>query len=330
MRKSHLALVTILATAACDYATVAQFQPPQAPESVAIESDGSLVVSMALTGEVVRVDPETGSASTITFIPLGQCAPNPLPPIMGALAIGGDGSIYVTANTCDLADRGVWKIDPVSGAATLHSPALPNVLANGISIVDDTIYVADSLSPNGDLWSAPLSGGPLSVFASSPLIAPNGDVLDFTPDQPGDEIPYPGANGVQRYLDAEGGAKRLVISNSSSADLVLLNLETKEFEVLANAGTGCDDIAVDEKGNVLCTTDAFQTVLAVHPSGIVKTILDANASKKPDELDGPTAVACKVGGRTCYVSNASFPFFPSTGNGPSVGEFKWVHKGFSR
>lgn len=329
-RMPHLFSLAILAIAACDYETVAQFQPPQAPESVAIEASGSVVVSMALTGDIVRVDPHTGSFSTIATIPLGQCPPNPFPPIMGALALDDAGDIYVTANTCDPANRGIWKVDAVSGAASLNNSISPAVLANGISIVDDQIYFTDTLNPSGDFWTAPVSGGPASIFASSPLLAPTGDVFDPTPGQPGDEVPFPGANGVQRYLDGDDGHKQLVIANSGSGNLVLLDLEDKGFDVLVSNNIGCDDIAVDVKGNVLCTTDAFQTLLALSPDGDVKTVFDANDSHDPTPLDGPTAVTCKEGRRLCYISNAQFPFFPSTGNGPSIGEFKWVFKGFER
>lgn len=320
------ALLTLTAAVGCDYETVAALQSPTAPESVAIESDTSVVFSDALTGLVQRVDIDTGATSVITALPLGQCPPNPFPPILGAVAIDDQGFIYVNANTCDVADRGVYKIDPVTGAASVHVPLAPNVLANGLAIADDQLFIVDTFSDT--LLSAPLSGGPASAFSSSPLFAPTGDVFDPTPGTPGDEVPLPGGNGLQRYDD-----DNLVLANSSSGDLVLVPLDGSTPTLLTNTQPGCDDIAVDVKKNILCTTDAFQTLVVVDPHGNTHLVFDGLAdpnSKRFAPLDGPTAVTCEVGGRNCYVSNASFPFFPPTGAGPSIGSFKWKYKGAAR
>lgn len=324
MKKLTIGL-TLLTLTACDYETVSSFQSPSAPESVAIESEDSVVWADALTGLVQRTDTNTGATSVITALPLGQCAPNPFPPILGALAIDDAGSIYVNANTCDVQDRGVYKIDPVTGQASLHVPLAPNVLSNGLAIADGQLFIVDTFSDT--LLSAPLVGGAASPFVSSPLFAPSGDVFDPTPGVPGDEVPLPGGNGVQRYDE-----DNLVLANSSTGDLVLVPLDGSTPTLLQNVDPGCDDIAVDVKGNVLCTTDAFQTVIAVMPGEGQKVIFDGNdqASDKFAPLDGPTAVTCEVGGRTCYVSNAAFPFFPSTGQGPSIGSFRWKFKGAQR
>lgn len=330
MRKSALFLSTLLLTltvvTGCDYETLAPLQSPTAPESVAIENDTSVVFSDALTGLVQRVDRDTGATSVIAALPLGQCAPNPFPPILGAVAIDDQGFIYVNANTCDPADRGVYRIDPVSGAASVHVPLAPSVLANGLAIADDQLFIVDTFSDT--LWSAPLAGGPATPFVTSPLFAPTGQVFDPTPGVPGDEVPLPGGNGLQRYDD-----DNLVLANSSSGDLVLVPLDGSAPSLLVNTQPGCDDIAVDVKGNILCTTDAFQTLVVVDTHGNTHLVFDGLADpsdKKFAPLDGPTAVTCEEGGRTCYISNASFPFFPPTGAGPSIGTFKWKYKGAAR
>lgn len=301
-----------MAVAACDYTTVASpsLVPPATPEAVAIEPGGTLVVSDALAGRVLRVDPHSGDVSVLATLPLGQCAPNPFPPLLGALDVDAEGNIYINANTCNITDRGVWKISP-AGDAALHVPLAADVLANGLTIANDTLFVVDTFSNR--LWSAPLSGGAASVFVTSPLFVPSGAVLDPTPGQPGDEVPLPGGNGLEQY-----DHDNLVLANSSTGDLVLVPLDGSEPTILHTVqDAGCDDIAVDIKGNVLCTTDYYQTVLVVKPGEGQKVLFDAE-----DGLDGPTDVSCR--GKTCYVSNAAFPFFPGTGNGPSVGKFRWV------
>lgn len=311
VKRVLLPALAVLALAGCDYETIASNLPPAAaPEAVTIRPDGTLAVSDALAGRVLTVDPDTGVVDVLATLPLGQCAPNPFPPILGALDTDHVGNVYVNANTCDPADRGVYKVEP-DGTATLHVPLGPDVLANGLTIANDTIFIVDTFSDR--LWSAPLAGGGASIFVTSPLFLPSGDVFDPTPGQPGDEVPLPGGNGLERY-----DGQNLVLANSSTGDLVLVPLDGSAPTVLDTVSPGCDDIAVDLKGQVLCTTDAFQTVIAVKPGHGQKIILDAADG---DPLDGPTDVTCK--GKRCYVSNAAFPFFPSTGNGPSIGTFKW-------
>lgn len=313
MKRPLFAALLVLSAAACDYETIATFTTPQSPQSVAIEDDGNLVVSSALTGEILRVDPESGATSTVAVIPLGQCEPNPLPALMGALALDDSGNIYVNANTCAPEDNGVWKIDPVSGSAQLHVPLPKSILANGLAIKDDGLFIVDTYGDT--LFRAPLAGGPASPFVTSPLLAPTGDTIDG--------VLIPGGNGVQRYEDG------LVVANSSSGNLVFVD-DAGTASILATSAIGCDDISVDVKGNVLCTTDAIQQIYVISPTRGSKLLFDATRTEDPDPLDGPTAVTCEEGGRTCYVTNAAFFFFAGTGNGPSVGSFKWKFPGAPR
>lgn len=312
MKRLFALFALVLCVAACDYETVASITPPANPEAVAIEPGGTLAVSDALTGKILRVEPDTGSVAELAALPLGQCAPNPFPPILGALAVDDAGNIYVNANTCDPANRGVWQVTP-SGSTSLHAPYGPDVLGNGLTIADDKLFIVDTFSDR--LFSAPLAGGAAAVFVTSPLFAPSGATI------PGTQTPLPGSNGLERY-----DHDRLVLANSSTGDLVSVPLDGSTPTVLVNSQPGCDDIAVDIKGRILCTTDAFQTITVVDPSsGSTKILFDANAD--PDDktfapMDGPTDVSCR--GKRCYVSNAAFPFFPGTGEGPSIGTFKWV------
>lgn len=312
MKRFAFLASTLFGLAACDYETVAQLQPPANPEAVAVRLDGSLLVSDALTGRVLTVDPDTGDVGTLATLPLGQCAPNPFPPIMGALDLDLAGNAYITVNACDPANRGVWKIQP-DGTASLHAPYGPDVLGNGLTVADDQVFVVDTFSDR--LWSAPLSGGPASVFVTSPLFAPSGDLI------PGTDVPKPGGNGLERY-----DAHSLVLANSSTGGIVRVPLDGSAPSLMTTSQPGCDDIAVDIQGRVLCTTDAFQTLTVINPStGVTKTVFDAFA--EPDDktfapMDGPTDVTCL--GKRCYVSNAAFPFFPGTGNGPSIATFEWI------
>ena len=316
MKRFALCALTLLA--ACDYEVVSapNLTPAVTPESVAVEADGNLIVSDALAGRVLRIDPDTGTTDVVAQLPTGLCAPNPFPAILGAVDIDLAGNIYINANTCDPQNRGVYRIKR-DGTVSLHVTIPPNVLANGLKIAKGKLFIVDAASDK--LWSAPLSGGAASVFVTSPLFLANGDLIPGTP------YPIPGANGIERY-----GHDDLIVTNSATGDIIRVPLDGSAPSVLVNSQPGCDDVAIDIKGRILCTTDPFQTITIVDPdSGMTEIVFDANADTDDDTyapLDGPTDVTCR--GRTCYVTNANFstglPGFPTTGNGASVGVFKWV------
>lgn len=315
-----IAPLLLLALPACEVAAtrVVTFVPPDMPESLTVEPGGTLLVSMALTGEIRRIDPRDGSGEKVAQIPLGLCAPDPLPPFISGIGVDSDGNAYVVANTCDSALRGVWKIAAETGEASLHANYPASVAANGLAIHADTIYVADSIS--GDILAGPVAGGALTVMFSDPLLAPTGAVVQG--------VMLPGSNGIQWFEDS------LYVANSSSGDIVRIRFDGSEIATHANVETGCDDFAIDALGTLLCTTDAFHTLLAIFPDGTSGVVLDAS-----DGLDGPTSAV--FGPRfgveddvapyfTVYVASAAFPLFEGTGNGPSLITFEWPIEGAPR
>ena len=287
--------------------TVTQFDPSQleTPESLDFDRSGNIYVSLALTGEIRKIEPD-GTESTLVYIPIGtpleQCH-NYLA-IMGALVVHHD-ELFVTANACDLDSRGVWRVELDSGDASLVASAPATALLNGITVRFNRLYMADSGA--GRIWTAPTDGegAPMTVWATTPL-------LDPVPNPFG----APGANGIQQHLN------EFLIANSSAQTIVAIPTHG------GHAGTpyvkyqsppGCDDFAVDVLGRIYCTTDPFQTVMRINTDGSIQTLFGA-----ADGLDGPTSA--RFGKfddvRTVYVTNAAFPFFPSTGNGPSVQKFE--------
>jgi sugar lactone lactonase YvrE len=300
---------------------VAQFNPAlgEAPESLVITRDDDILISMALTGEIRKIA-KNGTQSSLAWIPLGQCAPNPFPPIMGAVALDFVENLYVGAATCDLANRGIWKVTP-EGTTSLVASLPADALPNGIVVLGRYIYVADSGAPR--IWRTTLDndGSPAEVWVTDPLLAdPN--PFDFAP----------GANGLQAFLGS------LYVANAGAGSIVEIPFENKGEEAegpfdfapgvasikwgqpgsgaeIEAVWPGCDDFAFDVLGRLYCTTDPFQSVVRLNLDGSVDDIL-----LPQDGIDGPTAAIFGRGAdrRTLYVSNASFPFFPSTGNGPSV------------
>lgn len=297
----------------------------ETPESVATDFQGNLYVDLALTGEIVKIDP-SGVRSHLAWLPMGNPADclGPFPAIMGALAIDSvTRDLYVPVNSCDFSAKGIYRVSQNGNVALVgHLP--PEVLGNGIALRLGRVYVADAGS--GRIWKTEMDGSQTNadVWVDEPLLA--------DPD-PTDQIP--GANGLQFY-DA-----KMWVTNAGAHSMVSIDLEfpfdgsgeiepgdaTMVFGPLGSGAVyetdvsvfpGCDDFAFDLIGRIYCTTDPFQTVVLLNTfTGAAEVILDGS-----DGIDGPSAAAFGRGQdrRTLYITSAMFPFpgFISTGFGPSV------------
>ncbi len=281
----------------------AMFNPQalETPESVAIDLEGNKYISMALTGEIRKID-KFGNQSTHAQMPLGApltfCG-GVLPNIMGALAIDLSGNLYVGVGACEPELRGVYKVYP-DGSYELLANAPLDAGLNGIALRLGKLYVADAFK--GVIYRLPKNGGPLEVWADHPLLK---------------QVPAPfmapGPNGVQFY------EFELYVSNSSTEQIIAipirLNGTAGEPRVHAQLnGAGCDDFAFDVDGALYCTTDPYNLIIKVNPDGSSENILT-----EADGLNGPTAAAFGrlLDRHTLYITNAAFPFFPVT-TGPSL------------
>lgn len=282
--------------------TVALFNPLalDTPEGIQFDRQGNAYISMALTGEIRKIA-ANGNQSTLAQLPLGvpltQCGP--LFAVMGALALDDrEQALYVTLNPCEQENKGVWRIG-FDGSTRLIAPFPANALINGIVIVGNKLYVADSdLSV---IWTVSKFGGTPSVWLDNPLLAANPDVFG------------PGGNGIQFF----GGELYVCVSDQLTIVAVPLkhNGRAGTPRVHANLPFGCDDFAFDMIGNIYATTDPSNRLLFVRRDGSAEVIFDAE-----DLLDGPTAAAFGRRGLdrfNLYVTNAAFPFF-SVINRPSL------------
>src|SRR5215470_18583109 len=275
--------------------TVALFNPltPDTPESIVIDHQGNKFISMALTGEIRKIAPD-GAQSTHAVLPNGVFSfipPNPPNGGMTAMALDNDGTIYVNVAASDPVNRGVWAVAP-NGSIRMLSQLPANSLPNGIALLHDSLYIADSVL--GVVWKVPTSGGAATIWLDDPLLKPA---------FPG----APGANGLQIFH------QEIYVANSSQALIVAIGLNpdgTAGAVRIHGAGVPCDDFAFDAHGNLYATTDPFNTVVRVAPDGTMTTLLTA-----ADGLDGPTSVAF---GRAdddnfnLYICNAAYPFFSLT------------------
>lgn len=285
-----------------DVAQVASFDSAslQTPESLAFDSFGNKFVSLALTGEILKIE-ANGYKSTFATLPLGApplTSCGPAIAIMGALAIDPDNNLYVTLNSCVAAKRGVWTVSP-TGVASLVANLPMSALANGIAYRDGRLYVADS--EQGVIWRLRANGtSSAEVWADDPLL------------KPGLNHVFPGPNGVQFFNN------ELYVANSNQATMLAVPVgrhgAAGPIRIHAT-GVPCDDFAFDVVGNIYCATDPFNTLLRISPSGTSEVLLTA-----ADGLDGPSAAVFGRGKHdrmALFVTNAAYPFF-STTHAPSL------------
>jgi sugar lactone lactonase YvrE len=303
-----LLLVCFAALAPCASAagvdTVVLFNPNafETPESIQFDRHGNAYISLALTGEVRKIAPD-GTQTTLAFLPVRAdvqpCGNAFGLPIMGGLALDHQGNIYVSVNSCNLPDLGVWKVTQTGQTSLLaHLPA--NAAPNGIAYHGGWLYVSDTLL--GAVWRihADGVGGP-QIWTQDSLLAPV--PLPLTP----------GPNGIQVFHD------EVYVAVSDRAHVVAFPIQPDGSAGAGRvhvANIGLDDFAFDVKGNIYGTTDPFNTVVRIAPDGTVTVLLTA-----ADGLDGPTAAAFGVGNdnKNLYITNAAFPFFPGqTPRRPSI------------
>ncbi|HEV2860031.1 MAG TPA: hypothetical protein VGX48_03425 [Pyrinomonadaceae bacterium] len=265
----------------------------ETPESIQFDRHGNAYVSMALTGEVRKIAPD-GTQTSLAFLPIRPdvqpCGNSFGLPIMGGLALDHQGNAYVSVNSCNVPDIGVWKVTP-QGQSSLLAPLPPTAAPNGVAFHAGYLYVADTVL--GLVWRIHSDGQtPPEVWTNDSLLTPL-------------PIPLtPGPNGLQIFRD------EVYVSVSSRAHVVAFPIRADGSAGAGRvhaAGIGLDDFAFDVKGNLYGTTDPFNTVVRIAPDGTVDVLLTA-----ADGLDGPTAAAFGVGDdrKNLYITNAAFPFFP--------------------
>lgn len=281
---------------------VASFDAAQleAPENIAIDSRDNIYVNLALTGEIRRIAPN-GAQTTFAHLPLGA------PPLsfcgsffagLTGLTIDEDDNLYASLASCDPASRGVWKITPHGELIQLTSLPMES-LPNGVVMRDGWLYIADSMLDV--IWRASADvAGPAEVWLSDPLLERVDPVR-------------PGPNGVQLFHD------ELYISNSSAEQILAVSFahDGSAGSIRVHAeGAPCDDFAFDVHGSLYCGTDPVNTLVRFSRDGEMDVLLTG-----ADGLDGTTSVIFGRHGRnhkSLYVTNGSFPFFPTSAGRPSL------------
>ena len=239
-----------------------QFEPdldgaptgPELPENIAVDGDGAVYVSMALTGEIRKVASD-GTQTSIARLDLGPVGEDDLQVLVG-LAIDGSGNLWAALASFDEDTHGIWRV-AADGSEMTREVALPlDVFPNGVAIRDDDVYFTDSAG--GAVWK--LGSGPLELVSDDELLDP----------LPPADLP-PGGFAVGANGLAFGRDGSLYVANTNFGRIVRLPLSfegeagTAETWIEHDDLVGIDGIAFDVEGRLYAAVNAQNSVVRVTP-----------------------------------------------------------------
>ena len=227
------------------------FNPNQFPEGLSVAPDGTVIVGIISTGEIVRVTPN-GTASRLAQVPLPAGGL-----LIGVLALDST-NVYALVQTND--DKtGVWLISQhglsVKQIAKLPVGSLPNDL---IADAQGRLYVTDTIG--GRVFRVQPTGAVETWAAHSLLL---GNVASPGP------LGFPlGANGIAMapsrdavYVAVSEKARivRIPIRPDGSAGPVTVVAENRALD-------GADGIDVGPNGVIYASVNGQNQIVAVDPA----------------------------------------------------------------
>jgi len=226
-------------------------------ESVAIDPDGLIHVSLHTDKAVVRVDPATGAVTPFASFDR---------PATG-LAFLADGTLVVSGGAPGQAPGVLWRVDP-DGKPTVIAEIADAAFLNGLTPLGGRLLVCDSLG--GVVYACDPATGTVSRWLADPLLAPPNPAEG------------PGANGIKLF------GNDVTISVTGADRLVRAPLDGEapgRLEVFAEQ-LRADDFCFDTAGTAYIATHPAQSLVRLAPDGQRSTLAEA-----ADGMVGSTAVA---------------------------------------
>jgi sugar lactone lactonase YvrE len=265
----------------------------QLPEGVAVGPDGDVYVTLAATGELRRIDPDTGVGQTVASFDVGQG-------FLLGMAFDGDDLYVVLASFVD-DTSGVWRVH--DDGITERVVAFPGTaFPNDITFdADGNMFVTESIG--GAVYRVAAGTSTPVSWAQDPLLV--GDV-NVSP------VPFPiGANGI--VYDDE--TQTVLVANSQVPAIVEIDDDGGEAGSIAVVAAGehlrgADGLALGKSGDVYVVANFNSAVLRVdRETGAATTLADAD-----DGLVFPATIAFGRGGndkKSVYVTNFGFGAGPT-------------------
>lgn len=286
--------------AATQVRTVIDFDPPDLPENLAIDNDGNVFMSMALSREIRKLSTEktteTGLEKDDTELvaTLGTTGT-----FVIGIAVDDDGTLYAVNTNFDEGSASIiWSVAPdgtTTQLASLPGDAFPNGVL--IDADRDRLLVSDSF--RGAVWAVALDGSGATSWVDDASLDPSADPWT----NPGTVF---GANGVAlsegvlhvANLDF-GRIVRIPIEDNGDAGMPAVFVEDDSL-------VGADGITFRNRSTLYVSVNAQNAIRRVNGAGKIKTVVSGGP------LDYPADVAFDTGGRgRLFVANFAFGTFQS-------------------
>ena len=226
-------------------------------ESLAVDADGAIFVSLHTDRAVVRVDPASGAVTPFATFDR---------PATG-LAFALDGALLVSGGAPGTAPGVIWRVDRTGSVRQLAEIADAAFL-NGMTPLGERMLIAESAG--GAVYAIDPVGGAVERWLADPLLAAAAGADG------------PGANGVKVF----GGAVTISVTGADRLVRVPLHGDGPgRIEVVAER-LRADDFAFDDQGALYIATHPAQSLLRLDPDGARTTLARAEHG-----MVGATAVA---------------------------------------
>lgn len=271
---------------AAEVRTVVDFDPPDLPENLAIDDDGNVFMSMALTREIRKLPAGKTTQTGFDKDDTDLVATLGTEGFVTGVAVDDDETLYAANPNFDPnTGSTIWSVAPdgTTGALTsLPDDAFPNGVL--IDADRDRLLVSDSF--RGDVWAIDLDSGDATTWVADALLEPD----DFV-----------GANGVAVSDDVLyvanldfGRIVRIPIDDDGSAGPATVFVED-------NSLVGADGIAFHDQSSLYVAVNSLNAIRRVNAAGKIKTVVSGHP------LDFPADVAFGTRGKgRLFVANFAF------------------------
>ena len=281
------------------------------PEGVAVDRRGNVFMSLAPTGQLLKLAPGEAEPRVVGSVP-GIDAEGGDPGLLG-LAVDRGGNVY--AGVVAKAAQGIWRFDRRTGAARRlpGTEAIP--FPNGLAFDRrGNLYVASSSegpAPGGGflggIWRVPRRGAVERVMAD-PVLGGTGQLVPTGV----------GANGIAHRRG------RLFVVNTEKGTLLRIRVRPDGSlgipKVIASGPAlgGADGVALDVRGRVYVAVIGQSAIVRVDHGGRIRPVADAD-----DGLDWVSSLAFDTRRghrRTMYAVNFAIgtQFGNPPGHGPAL------------